>query len=206
MSKLRLLHVGCGALTKANTTKEFASEKWEEVRLDIDESVEPDIVASMLNLGMIQSNSFDAIYSSHNIEHVFSHEIPMMLKEFIRVLNKDGILVINCPNLLHIAELVTKDKLTEPAYTSPIGPITPLDMIYGHIESISKGNLHMAHKCGFTPTSLRSILVESGFGSVGVLSRKSQFDIWAMASVKKIEQKSIMKSLLKRHLPIKRSI
>lgn len=202
MKKLKLLHVGCGSLTKVNTTKEFASERWEEIRLDIDESVDPDIVASVLNLEMIQSNSFDAIYSSHNIEHVFSHEIPMMLKEFIRVLNEDGILVVNCPNLLHIAELITKDKLTEPAYISPIGSITPLDMIYGHIESISKGNFHMAHKCGFTPTSLRKILEESGFGSVGVLSRKSQFDIWAMASIKKIEDESVMKLLLKRHLPI----
>ena len=204
MKKLKLLHVGCGSLTKDNTTKEFASERWEEIRLDIDESVDPDIVASVLNLEMIQSNSFDAIYSSHNIEHVFSHEIPMMLKEFIRVLNEDGILVVNCPNLLHIAELIAKDKLTEAAYTSPIGPITPLDMIYGHIESISKGNFHMAHKCGFTPTSLRKVLEKSGFGSVGVLSRKSQFDIWAMASVKKIDDKSAMKSPLKKHLPITR--
>ena len=62
----------------------------------------------------------------------------------------------------------------------------------------------MAHKCGFTPTSLRKVLEKSGFGSVGVLSRKSQFDIWAMASVKKIDDKSAMKSLLKKHLPITR--
>ncbi|MDC0221024.1 methyltransferase domain-containing protein [Gammaproteobacteria bacterium] len=202
MKKLKLLHVGCGPLTKANTTKEFASERWEEIRLDIDESVEPDIVASALNLEMVQSDSFDAIYSSHNIEHVFSHEVPIMLKEFVRVLNEDGVLVVNCPNLLYIAELIANDKLTEPAYISPIGPITPLDMIYGHIESISKGNLYMAHKCGFTPTSLKNVLEESGFGSVGVLSRKSQLDIWAMASIKKIEDKNVMKSLLKKHLPI----
>ena len=60
----------------------------------------------------------------------------------------------------------------------------------------------MAHKCGFTPTSLKNVLEESGFGSVGVLSRKSQLDIWAMASIKKIEDKNVMKSLLKKHLPI----
>ena len=81
--KHKFLHVGCGRLTKKNTTREFASERWEEVRLDIDESVDPDIVSNALNLESIESNSFDAVYSSHNIEHVFIHEVPIMLKEFI---------------------------------------------------------------------------------------------------------------------------
>lgn len=206
MKKLKFLHVGCGTLTKVNTTEEFASDRWEEVRLDIDESVRPDIVASVLNLDMVEANSFDAVYSSHNIEHVFSHEVPSMLKEFIRVLNENGVFVVKCPNLLHVAELIANDKLTEAAYISPIGPITPLDMVYGHSDSIAKGNTYMAHKCGFTPKSLKKTLEESGFKSVGTLSRKSQLDIWAVASVKKIEDRNVMKALLKKHLPITTNI
>ena len=79
----KFLHVGCGPKYKNSTTPAFASEDWEEVRLDIDEAVNPDIVSSVLDLRVIDSESFDAIFSSHNIEHVFAHEVPIMLKEFL---------------------------------------------------------------------------------------------------------------------------
>jgi predicted SAM-dependent methyltransferase len=36
----------------------------------------------------------DALYSSHNIEHVFAHEVVPTLKEFRRVLKPDGFVVI----------------------------------------------------------------------------------------------------------------
>src|SRR5665213_540831 len=39
-------------------------------------------------------------------------------------------------------------------YTSPAGPITPLDMLFGHSDSIASGHLYMAHKTGFTCASL----------------------------------------------------
>ena len=82
VDKKKFLHVGCGANYKDNTIPVFASEDWQEVRLDIDKSVKPDIVSSVLDLGIIDSESFDAIFSSHNIEHVYAHEVPIMLKEF----------------------------------------------------------------------------------------------------------------------------
>ena len=84
----KFLHVGCGRDTKNNTTKAFASNDWQEVRLDINEDVNPDIVSSVLDLSIIDSGSFDAVFSAHNIEHVYAHEVPIMLKEFLRILNK----------------------------------------------------------------------------------------------------------------------
>ena len=198
----KFLHVGCGPKYKNSTTPAFASEDWQEVRLDIDKSVNPDIISSVLDLSTIDSESFDAIFSSHNIEHVFAHEVPIMLKEFLRVLNPDGFFVVNCPNLIPVARLIVEDKLTEPAYVSPAGPISPLDILHGHGASIERGNEFMAHKTGFTPKSLNSAFLEAGFKSVGMLARDSQLDIWAIATKKEIESKDRMMEIVKLHLPV----
>ena len=198
------LHVGCGGNYKDRTTPAFASEDWQEVRLDIDDSVKPDIIASALDLSIIDSESFDAIYSSHNIEHVYAYEVPIMLREFLRVLNNDGFFVVTCPNLVPVARLIAEDKLTEPAYISPAGPISPLDILHGHGASIKRGNEFMAHKTGFSPKSLNVALREAGFQSIAMVSRDDQnsMDIWAVA-MKVITTKDKIMEIAKLHLPIK---
>jgi SAM-dependent methyltransferase len=199
----KFLHVGCGPNYKNHTTPTFASENWQEVRLDIDKSANPDIVSSVLDLSIIDSESFDAIFSSHNIEHVHTHQVPIMLKEFLRVLNSEGVFVVNCPNLIPVARLIVEDKLTEPAYVSPAGPIAPLDILYGHGASIERGNEFMAHKTGFTPKSLNAALLEAGFKSVGTMARDAALDIWAVATKQKIESKDKMIEIVNLHLPTK---
>jgi len=199
----KFLHVGCGPSRKENTTITFASEAWEEVRFDIDEAANPHILGSVLDLSMIESESFDAIFSSHNIEHVFGYQVPKMLSEFLRVLNTNGFFVVTCPNLIPVARLIVDDKLTEPAYVSPIGPISPQDIIYGHSASLEQGNEYMAHRTGFTPKSLRALLFEAGFQNVAVLSRESKLDIWALATKTKISDEEQLKHLVKQHFPLK---
>ena len=196
----KFLHVGCGHATKNKTTKAFASDDWQEVRLDIDEAVNPDIVSSVLDLSIIDPGSFDAVFSSHNIEHVYAHQVPIMLKEFLRILNKDGFFVAACPNLLPIARLIVEDKLTEPAYTSPAGPIAPLDMLYGLGAAIARGNEFMAHKCGFTPKSLNAALLGAGFKGAAMMSRDRYYDIWVVAT-KETTEKDKLEELAKQHFP-----
>ena len=87
----------------------------------------------------------------------------MALKEFARVLLPQGFTVITCPDLKSVCALVADDKLTDAAYTSPSGPITPIDIIYGYRPSMSKGNLFMAHRCGFTQKVLDGTLRSCGF-------------------------------------------
>ena len=198
----KFLHVGCGGNYKDRTTPGFASDDWKEVRLDIDESANPDIISSVLDLSVIDSESFDAIFSSHNIEHVYTHEVPIMLREFLRVLNDDGYFVVNCPNLIPVARLIVEDKLTEPAYISPAGPISPLDILHGHGASIKRGNEFMAHKTGFTPKSLHAALSEAGFKNIGMLARDAQLDIWAVATKKKVVSKDEMMEIVNLHLPV----
>ena len=196
----RFLHVGCSSNTKSQTTKGFQKDYWQEVRFDIDESVNPDIVGSITDMTYFDSFSFDAIFSSHNIEHLHAHEVTIALSEFFRVINKDGFVVITCPDLQSVCQLVADDKLTDTAYTSPAGPITPLDILYGHRQSIASGNLYMAHKCGFTVKVLTSSLVAAGFQTVAFKRRPNYFDLWTLATKMKTDS-ALLEELCKQHFP-----
>jgi hypothetical protein len=198
---MKFLHVGCGHKTKQHTTIEFAN--WDEIRFDIDPSVDPDLIGTITDMSAVDSLSVDAIYSSHNIEHLYPHEVPLALAEFLRVLRSDGFAVITCPDLRSVCELVVQDKLTQPAYIAPTGEITPLDMLYGLREPIAKGSLYMAHRCGFTETVLRNTLLASGFRSVATMVRGVApfFDLWALAS-KSLRYEEEMKRLVIQHFPV----
>jgi ubiquinone/menaquinone biosynthesis C-methylase UbiE len=155
----------------------------------------------MTDMGAVASESVDAIFSSHNIEHLYPHEVPAALAEFLRVLRPDGFVVITCPDLQSVCALVAEDKLTEPAYTSPAGPIAPLDILYGLRSALAKGNLYMAHRCGFTQKVLSGTLAANGFQSVASSKRAGPyFDLWAIASKGKLEE-APLRELARGHFP-----
>ena len=156
------LHVGCGPQYKSQI-KGFDNENWKEIRFDIDEKVNPDIVGTLLDMSAVEAGSVDAIYSAHNIEHVFPHEVPIVLREFHRVLKDDGMVVLVCPDLQSVCEAVVDDKLLQPLYESPAGPISPIDILYGYRPAIARGNEYMAHKGGFTYSVLNDAFIEAGF-------------------------------------------
>ena len=176
-----LLHIGCGPKRKDQTLPAFQSDEWREVRFDIDESVAPDIIGTMTDMSAVGSGSMDALFSSHNVEHLYPHEVSVAFNEFHRVLNDDGFAVITCPDLQSVAALIAEDKLLDTAYVSPAGPITPLDILFGHRPSMVRGNLYMAHHVGFTQKVLAGTLRSAGFGSVLTVRRPEQFDLWAFA-------------------------
>ena len=196
------LHVGCGPKRKDKTTRGFNTDAWQEIRLDIDPSVAPDIIGTMTDMSGVKTASMDAIFSSHNIEHLYPHEVPVALGEFKRVLKPDGFVVITCPDLKSVCALIAEDKLTEAAYTSPAGPITPLDILYGHRPAMARGNLFMAHRCGFTERVLSGTLRSAGFASVGTLARGRApfYDLWALASVS-ARNEDEMRQLAGEHFP-----
>lgn len=180
MSK-QLLHVGCGALRIDATP--FAKLNYEELRVDLDPTVQPDLIGSITDLSSVPDASCDAIYSSHNLEHLYAYEVPKALGEFFRVLRSDGLLLITCPDLQSIAEQIAADKLTDPAYMSDAGPITPLDMVFGLRSELQRGNHYMAHKCGFTASVLAGSLQEAGFAQIACRRRGANlFDLWALAT------------------------
>jgi ubiquinone/menaquinone biosynthesis C-methylase UbiE len=178
------LHVGCGGKRQHQTTRGFATADWTEIRFDIDPAARPDVVGTMTDMAAVASGSMAGLYSSHNIEHLYPHEVPVALAEFRRVLAPDGFAVITCPDLQSVCALVAADRLDEAAYTSPAGPITPLDILYGHLDSMRRGNLYMAHRTGFTSKTLSKALVAAGFATVALRRREAPyFDLYALAIV-----------------------
>jgi predicted SAM-dependent methyltransferase len=196
------LHVGCGPKRKNQTTRGFNTPEWAEIRLDIDASVQPDVIGTIVDLSAVESDSVDAIYSSHNIEHLYPHEVPLALAEFLRVLKPDGFFVVTCPDLQSVCKLIAEDKLTDTAYTSPAGPIAPLDILYGHRPAMAKGNLYMAHRCGFTQKVLSGTLQSCGFKSVATMARGRApfFDLFALAS-KSERSEAELRLLAGQHFP-----
>ena len=72
--------------------------------MDIDPRNAPDYVASICDMsGVIEDGSFDAIWSSHCIEHLHDHEVLPALREFKRILKEDGFAIVACPkDIRHI--------------------------------------------------------------------------------------------------------
>ncbi len=175
-----VLHVGCGSPRPEHLHPSFRGSEWHEVRLDINPRVRPDIVASIVDLAPVPSDSVDAVWSSHNLEHVAAHEVPLVLSAFLRVLRPGGEALITLPDLQEAARLIAAGKLEDTAYMSPAGPIAPLDIVYGHRNSVARGNEFMGHRTGFTAKTLKQKLLDAGFVNVRI-ARPGEFAIWATA-------------------------
>jgi SAM-dependent methyltransferase len=173
-----VLNVGCGYPLRQKLHRHFHGPEWREVRVDLDPAVQPDIVCSITDISPVAADSVDAVWSSHNLEHLQRHEVPLALAEFIRVLKPHGLLLLTLPDLQQVARLVAEDRLEDSAYISQSGPITALDMLFGHTASLARGNQFMAHRTGFTARTLHKLLTEAGFVEVAVRQGAS-FDLWA---------------------------
>ena len=156
------LHVDPGSLQKAHI-KGFNNDNWSEIRFDINNNVNTDIEGTLLDMNQVSNESVDAIYSCHNIEHVYPHEVEIVLNEFLRVLKDDGMVVLTCPDLQSACEYVAKDSLFETLYESDAGPMTPMDILFGLSGELKKGNHFMAHKSGFTYSALLGAFINTGF-------------------------------------------
>jgi len=191
--------VGCGLKTKCDTTEEFSH--WQELRYDIDPKVNPDILGTITDMSMTEDEYTDGIFSSHNIEHLYAHEVPIALSEFYRVLKKDGYVVLTCPDLQAVCSLVAADGLTDVAYVSPAGPISPIDILFGFRPALKIGNFYMAHRTGFTQKTLIKAFESNGFKrTISIKRAAPYFDIWFIASKENFSDESILE-LAKLHFP-----
>lgn len=108
----------------------------------------------MLDLGDI--GPFEAVFSSHCIEHLYPHEVEVALREFLRVLAPSGAVIILVPDLEDVRP--TDDVLMG----TPAGPVAGLDLIYGFRPAL-KTMPHMAHHTGFVASTLRVAMEHAGF-------------------------------------------
>ncbi len=175
-----ILHVGCGGLDIRSMPSYFHDGTWSEIRFDIDPGANPDIQGELQDLSLIEDAAIDVVYSSHNIEHVSSFEVPGVLAGFRRVLGSGGFALILCPDMQSVAQAMAAGVLEEPLYVSPAGPISALDIVYGHQKAILQGQAYMAHKTAFTAETLAKHLLTAGFYQVRVV-RDKVFGLHAIA-------------------------
>lgn len=88
----KVLHAGCDRSLLPSFFQDC-----EEVRLDINADVKPDIVASITAMGDI--GPFEAVFCSHTVEHLRRFEVGVALREFRRVLSEGGVAVVVVPDL-----------------------------------------------------------------------------------------------------------
>lgn len=147
-----VLHPGCGTGTLPDWLAPL-----KEVRLDIDASCNPDIVASITDMGDI--GQFDMVYTSHTLEHLYDFDVNKALSEFYRVLKPEGLAIIIVPDV----EGVRCDRT--PLYESPAGWICGIDLYFGQTASVQV-NRYYGHHMAFVAETLEAAMKEAGFDFV----------------------------------------
>lgn len=169
---MRVLNVGGGA--SRHLPESYNG--WEQVLLDIDPATGADIVCDAKELISRPETDFDAVYCSHNLEHFYRHDVPVVLAGFLHCLREGGRVEIHVPNIKNLMQTMLASNLDvmDVWYRTGDGsPVTFHDVLYGWNVAMSNGNEFYSHKCGFTVMSLGTALHAAGFRDVQVFDQGS---------------------------------
>jgi len=150
-----VLNIGCGKTKLESQSKHFVG--WTEIRIDAHENDTADLITSIVDLNKVPNQSVDAVWASHVVEHNYWHDLPKVFNNILRVLKPDGYGIIRVPDLGSIANLI-EDGLLDTVYESSAGPVSVIDMIYGHRGFVESWGEGMCHKTGFTQKSMIQLL------------------------------------------------
>jgi len=100
------------------------------------------------------SDSVEAIFSSHVLEHLFMDEVEKLIPEMFRILKPGGVCRIVVPDLEKIVSLYN--------------PEDPREFLTDMFEISSRGAVKNQHHCGFTGKFLTKLATESGFTKCSV--------------------------------------
>ncbi|NWF37232.1 methyltransferase domain-containing protein [Mariprofundus sp. KV] len=116
-----------------------------------------DHVGNANDLSRFEENTFDALYSSHVLEHFsYQTELSQVLAEWYRVLKPGGIIYASVPNLEVLCELfLMKDQLTDQ------DRFNVMRMMYG-----GQIDAYDFHKVGYNAGILGGFLYNAGFKNV----------------------------------------
>jgi predicted SAM-dependent methyltransferase len=130
------LHLGCG--------KTFIPGY---CHIDVIEFPHIDIIHSVESLPMVQDESCDVVYACHVLEHFHKKQILPVLKEWLRVLKKGGILRISVPDVEALLKVYQQTH--------------DLNLIIGPL--FGRGNyLYNIHYTAFDLQTLSAVLSEAG--------------------------------------------
>jgi predicted SAM-dependent methyltransferase len=132
------LDIGCGENKRRGS-----------IGVDIRRTCGVDVIADARVLPF-RNEVFDHVYSSHLIEHFSHREIPRVVAEWVRILKRNGMIEIRCPDLRARALLF----FLNPTWQN-------VKNIYGAQDFPEN-----AHKCGFSFGILKSLLNSVGIKDV----------------------------------------
>ena len=115
-----------------------------------------DVVTDISEPLPFEDGSAELIYAAHILEHFPTDQVPMLLRDWRRVLRDGGQLLVGVPDLDVIARTLVERSGW---FTPPHGPW--LGAIYG-----GQKDAYDFHKTGFNAPWLAYLLAEAGFGTV----------------------------------------
>lgn len=150
-NNMKKLHLGCGTKKR---------EGW--INVDIDEKLNPDIVADVKDLRVFETNTIDIIECCHLLEHLTNADALTALMEWYRVLKLGGKLLIELPNLQRCVELLYEKESKESEMYAMIG-------IFGGSylpDETRIDSIHQMHKSGWSLERLSEELKKIGFKKI----------------------------------------
>jgi predicted SAM-dependent methyltransferase len=136
--------------------------------LDVEGRPEVDYVANASDLSQFESNSIEAIYASHVLEHFYhtlNNELINTLIEWHRVIKPGGKLLISVPDLKTLCWLYLNPNLM------PLERYQLMRIIFG-----GHTNIYDVHKVGFDFEILALYLEEAGFKEYEQVSEFNLFN------------------------------
>jgi hypothetical protein len=167
---------------------------FEQILLDVDPAVKPDIQCDARELSKLEPSQFDAVYCAHNLEHYYRHEVPGVLAGFLHVLKEEGFAQVIVPDIGEVMRRVVARNLDleDVLYQSPSGPILVLDVLWGWSAQIARsGQEFFAHKTGFTERSLVATIQRSGFAKTYSMTGNLEVNVLAFRRLPDAAAKSL---------------
>ena len=131
-------------------------EGW--INLDITDYPDIDLVCDISKELPFSDNSIERIYVSDALEHIMYAKVPKVLKDWCRVLIPNGTITIKVPSLSTITTNYVRHN---------IGCKEFVRLVYGGQE---EGNIANAHKSGFDPQYLSSLMKHAGFRITNIIN------------------------------------
>ena len=139
-------------------------------RLDSNPRNEPDILAALPPLpNAVKEKQWDHIVLLHGIEHFYIWEAQQLVPEMYAALRPGGVLTLEQPDISVCAEWILKGH-------DPAGADFPEQYrTIGIFGDPSHKDPSMIHKWGYTPRTLRKLLVEGGFREDRILFSPARY-------------------------------
>lgn len=156
------LHLGCGSVVHPKF-----------VNIDLLPAPHVHHIRSIDDLSVFEDNTVNLIHASHCLEHFPHDRVSEVLKEWFRVLKKDGVLRLSVPNFDVLLDIYNENE-------KDINLIMSMLMGYQNYK-------YNFHKAVFTKASLTSLLRDTGFREIrewqSGSSELTSFNDWSAHSV-----------------------